>query len=55
MVEFCWQTLVFKLIVFQSLFTENVLAHPCVVLRRQCQVNHFCYLGFFCVSHSTEV
>ncbi|XP_038626154.1 solute carrier family 25 member 46 [Tachyglossus aculeatus] len=23
-----------------SLFTENVLAHPCIVLRRQCQVNY---------------
>uniref|UniRef100_A0A8C6UP34 Solute carrier family 25 member 46 n=1 Tax=Neogobius melanostomus TaxID=47308 RepID=A0A8C6UP34_9GOBI len=22
-----------------SLFTENVLAHPCIVFRRQCQVN----------------
>uniref|UniRef100_A0A8C3SS12 Solute carrier family 25 member 46 n=1 Tax=Chelydra serpentina TaxID=8475 RepID=A0A8C3SS12_CHESE len=22
------------------LFTENVLAHPCIVLRRQCQVNY---------------
>uniref|UniRef100_A0A665TR75 Solute carrier family 25 member 46 n=1 Tax=Echeneis naucrates TaxID=173247 RepID=A0A665TR75_ECHNA len=28
-----------------SLFTENVLAHPCIVLRRQCQVNYHasCY------------
>ncbi|XP_061590566.1 mitochondrial outer membrane protein SLC25A46 [Cololabis saira] len=28
-----------------SLFTENVLAHPCIVFRRQCQVNYhgFCY------------
>lgn len=23
-----------------SLFTENVLAHPCIVFRRQCQVNY---------------
>ncbi|KAJ1208152.1 hypothetical protein NDU88_003540 [Pleurodeles waltl] len=23
-----------------SLFTENVLAHPCIVIRRQCQVNY---------------
>ncbi|XP_069481587.1 mitochondrial outer membrane protein SLC25A46 [Ambystoma mexicanum] len=23
-----------------SLFTENVLAHPCIVVRRQCQVNY---------------
>uniref|UniRef100_A0A8C9PAU0 Mitochondrial outer membrane protein SLC25A46 n=1 Tax=Spermophilus dauricus TaxID=99837 RepID=A0A8C9PAU0_SPEDA len=23
-----------------GLFTENVLAHPCIVLRRQCQVNY---------------
>uniref|UniRef100_A0A6I8PUL2 Solute carrier family 25 member 46 n=1 Tax=Xenopus tropicalis TaxID=8364 RepID=A0A6I8PUL2_XENTR len=23
-----------------DLFTENVLAHPCIVLRRQCQVNY---------------
>lgn len=23
-----------------SLFTENVLAHPCIVLRRQCQINY---------------
>ncbi|CAL8280303.1 unnamed protein product [Merluccius merluccius] len=23
-----------------SLFTENVLAHPCVVIRRQCQINY---------------
>uniref|UniRef100_A0A4W3JJB8 Uncharacterized protein n=1 Tax=Callorhinchus milii TaxID=7868 RepID=A0A4W3JJB8_CALMI len=22
-----------------SIFTENVLAHPCIVFRRQCQVN----------------
>lgn len=22
-----------------SLFTENVLAHPCIVFRRQCQVS----------------
>lgn len=28
-----------------SLFTENVLAHPCIVFRRQCQVNYHarCY------------
>ncbi|XP_071782505.1 mitochondrial outer membrane protein SLC25A46 [Centroberyx gerrardi] len=25
---------------FASLFTENVLAHPCIVFRRQCQVNY---------------
>ncbi|KAL4617573.1 solute carrier family 25 member 46 [Arapaima gigas] len=24
----------------QPLFTENVLAHPCIVFRRQCQVNY---------------
>uniref|UniRef100_A0A2K5C8H2 Mitochondrial outer membrane protein SLC25A46 n=1 Tax=Aotus nancymaae TaxID=37293 RepID=A0A2K5C8H2_AOTNA len=24
----------------EDLFTENVLAHPCIVLRRQCQVNY---------------
>ncbi|KAJ3605511.1 hypothetical protein NHX12_027557 [Muraenolepis orangiensis] len=23
-----------------SLFTENVLAHPCIVIRRQCQINY---------------
>ncbi|MEE6459816.1 hypothetical protein FKM82_000747 [Ascaphus truei] len=27
-----------------SLFTENVLAHPCIVLRRQCQVNILSFL-----------
>ncbi|XP_013856481.1 solute carrier family 25 member 46, partial [Austrofundulus limnaeus] len=28
-----------------SLFTENVLSHPCLVFRRQCQVNYHaaCY------------
>ncbi|KAM4634832.1 mitochondrial outer membrane protein SLC25A46 [Polymixia lowei] len=28
-----------------SLFTENVLAHPCIVFRRQCQINYHarCY------------
>lgn len=24
-----------------SLFTENVLAHPCIVFRRQCQVSFY--------------
>ncbi|XP_030598998.1 mitochondrial outer membrane protein SLC25A46 [Archocentrus centrarchus] len=30
---------------FVSLFTENVLSHPCIVFRRQCQVNYHarCY------------
>ncbi|XP_076844468.1 mitochondrial outer membrane protein SLC25A46 [Brachyhypopomus gauderio] len=36
-----------------SLFTENVLAHPCIVFRRQCQVNY--HARFYHISPLTAL